>query len=92
MQAAEKIGRMVGEINQANSIMSTISSTAQNNAIKGGFAAETWHAESFNLDAILQDKSICAFTDQFKNTPLVKNHQVHDIAVNQRWHASISAQ
>lgn len=40
MQAAEKIGRMVGEINQANNIMSTISSTAQNNAIKGGFAAK----------------------------------------------------
>lgn len=81
MQAAEKIGRMVGEINQANNIMSTISSTAQNNAIKGGFAAETWHAESFNLDAILQDKDVRAFTDQFKNTPLGKNHQVHDIVV-----------
>ncbi|MGK3130901.1 hypothetical protein ACCW76_17035 [Pantoea sp. C8B4] len=81
MQASEKIGRMVGEINQANSIMSTISSTAQNNAIKGGFAAETWHAESFNLDAILKDKDICAFTDQFKKTPLLKNHQVHDIVV-----------
>ncbi|EGT5663056.1 hypothetical protein AGJ40_21410, partial [Cronobacter dublinensis subsp. dublinensis] len=45
-QAAEKIGKMVGEINQANSIMSGIASTAQSNAIKGGFAAETWHAES----------------------------------------------
>ena len=79
MQAAEKIGRMVGEINQANNIMSTISSTAQNNAIKGGFAAETWHAESFNLDAILKDKDVRAFTDQFKNTPLGKYLQVHYI-------------
>lgn len=81
VQAAEKIGRMVGEINQANTIMSTISSTGQSSAIKGGFAAETWHAESFNLDAILKDKDIRAFTDRFKNTPLGKNHQVHDIVV-----------
>ncbi|EKK7716784.1 hypothetical protein PO816_003711 [Cronobacter dublinensis] len=80
-QAAEKIGKMVGEINQANSIMSGIASTAQSNAIKGGFAAETWHAESFNLDAILKDKDIRAFTDRFKNTPLGMNDQIHDIVV-----------
>lgn len=82
-QAAEKIGRMVDEINQANTIMSQISSTAQNSAIKGGFAAETWHAESFNLDAILKDKDICAFTDRFSNTPLQKNDTLHDIFIMQ---------
>jgi hypothetical protein len=80
-QASEKIGRMVDEINQANTIMSKISATAQNNAIKGGFAAEAWHAESFNLDAILKDKDVRAFTDNFNGTPLSRNHSTHDIVV-----------
>lgn len=80
-QASEQIGLMVGEINQANAIMSKISATAQNNAIKGGFAAETWHAESFNLDAILKDQDVRAFTDNFNGTPLSRNHGTHDIVV-----------
>jgi len=80
-QAAEKIGQMLGEINQANSIMGSISATAQNNAIKGGFAAETFHAESFNLDAILNDKDVRAFTDGFANTPIPRNDPMHDIVV-----------
>lgn len=80
-QAAEKIGQMIGEINQANTIMGKISATAQNSAIKGGFAAETFHAESFNLDAILKDKDVRAFTDEFAKTPLTRNHQTHDIVV-----------
>lgn len=80
-QAAEKIGQMISEINQANTIMSKISATAQNNAVKGGFAAETYHAESFNLDAILKDMDVRAFTDEFATTPLPRNHQMHDIVV-----------
>jgi hypothetical protein len=81
MQAAEKTGRMISEISQANSIMAKVSTTAQNSAIKGGFAAETWHAESFNLDAILKDKDVRAFTDNFANTPLAKNDMTHDIVL-----------
>ena len=80
-QAAEQIGRMLGEINQANTLMANISMTAQNNAIKGGIAAETFHAESFNLDAILKNKDVRAFTDGFANSPLERNHQLHDIVV-----------
>lgn len=80
-QASEKIGRMVGEISQASDIMAKIASTAQNKAIKGGFAAETWHAESFNLDAILKDKDVRAFTDNFAKTPLAKNDMTHDIVI-----------
>lgn len=80
-QAAEKIGQMIGEINQANTIMGKISATAQNSAIKGGFAAETFHGESFNLDSILKDKDVRAFTDEFAKTPLQRNHQMHDIVV-----------
>lgn len=80
-QATVKIGQMLGEINQANSIMGNISATAQKNAIKGGFAAETFHAESFNLDAILKDKDVRAFTDGFANTPIPRNDPLHDIVV-----------
>lgn len=81
MQTAEKIGQMIGEIHQANGVMTKISLTAQNSAIKGGFAAETWHAESFNLEAILKDKDVRAFTDNFANTPLPRNDMTHDIVV-----------
>lgn len=80
-QAVEKIGDMIEEIRRAESLMTRISSTAQSDAIKGGFAAEAFHAESFNLDAILKDKSVRAFTDEFANSPITKNHQVHDIVV-----------
>ena len=80
-KATEKIGQMVSEIKQANTIVGNVSKTAQNSAIKGGFAAETFHAESFNLDAILKDKGVRAFTDQFGNTPLSRNDQIHDIVI-----------
>ncbi|PLC06034.1 hypothetical protein CY658_03015 [Variovorax sp. RO1] len=81
MEASEKAGRMLGEIGQANTILGKVSTTAQGAAIKGGFAAETWHAESFNLDAILKDKEVRAFTDNFVKTPLARNDMTHDIVV-----------
>jgi hypothetical protein len=81
VQAADKTGRMLAEIGQANAILTKVSSTAQNAAIKGGFAAESWHAESFNLDAILKVKGVRAFTDNFSNTPLGRNDMTHDIVV-----------
>lgn len=80
-QAAEKVGQMLQQIEQGSSLMQSIASTAQNDAIRGGFAAETWHAESFNLDAILKDDGVRAFTDNFSNTPLTRNHMTHDIVV-----------
>lgn len=80
-QAAEQISQMLGQIEQANVMLNNISMTTQNAAIKGGFAAEVFHAESFNLDAILKDKDVRAFTDGFANTPLGRNDQLHDIVV-----------
>jgi hypothetical protein len=80
-QAAEQIGQMLGQMEQANAMLSNISMTAQNSAIKGGFAAEVFHAESFNLDAILKNKDVRAFTDGFSNTPLGRNDQLHDIVI-----------
>jgi len=80
-QAVEKIGKMIGENTRANAILEKIARTAQSNAIKGGFAAETFHAETFNLDAILNDKDVRAFTDAFANSPLPKNDQLNDIVI-----------
>lgn len=40
--------------------------TSQLPSQKGGFIAEEFHAESFNLDAILKDKDFQAITDQYK--------------------------
>lgn len=81
VQAAEKIGHMLGQMDYANANLSRISLTGQSAAIKGGFAAETFHAESFNLDAILKDKDVRAFTDSCANTPLGRNDPLHDIVV-----------
>jgi hypothetical protein len=72
---------MIDEIKQANAIMSNISATAQHDAVKAGFAAETFHGEGFNLDAILKDKDVRAFTDVFANTPIARNDPTHDIVV-----------
>lgn len=81
MEASDKAGKMLAQMGQANTILTKVASTAQNAAIKGGFAAETWHAESFNLDAILKDKDVRAFTDNFANTPLARNDMTHDIVI-----------
>lgn len=80
-QAANMVGKMLRQMDQSSTLLDGIASTAQNGAIKGGFAAETWHAESFNLDAILKDKDVRAFTDNFANTPLARNDMTHDIVV-----------
>ncbi|AKD40039.1 hypothetical protein [Pasteurella multocida] len=81
LKASSKISNMLFETNQADEILKRISQTSQSDAVKGGFAAETWHAESFNLDAILKDKSVRAYTDNYPNSPLVKNDTVNDIVV-----------
>ena len=86
MEATDKVGKMIEQIEQGNALLRAVSEKWQDNknkvAIQGGFAAETWHAESFNLDAILKDKNVRAFTDNFKgNHGLSKNNAVHDIVV-----------
>lgn len=86
MEAADKVGKMIEQIKQGNELLRAVSEKWQGHensaAIRGGFAAETWHAESFNLDAILKDKNVRAFTDNFKgNHSLSKNNTVHDIVV-----------
>lgn len=81
INASEQISNMLFESNQADKILEQIARTAQSDAVKGGFAAETWHAETLNLDAILKGKSVRAFTDSYQNSPLTKNNALNDIVV-----------
>lgn len=82
MEAANKIGEMMDQISQADSLINKLSLSQQHAAVKAGFAAETWHAESFNLEAILKNKNVRAFTDNFKgNHNLKKNDPIHDIVI-----------
>lgn len=79
--AADEMLKMVRECKLSDAALVRLSGTAQNNAIKGGFAAELLHKETFNLDAILNDKTVRAFTDKCDGTPLTANHQAHDIVM-----------
>ncbi|QCO22651.1 hypothetical protein C9E88_014695 [Acinetobacter cumulans] len=82
MQAADKVGEMIKEIKQADFLILKEIVNGRNIPQSAGYVAETWHAESFNLDAILKDKNVRAFTDNFKgNHGLSKNNTVHDIVV-----------
>ena len=49
--------------------------------IKAGFAAETLHAEIFDLDAILRESELRAFTDTHAHSPLARNDPSVDIVV-----------
>lgn len=66
LEAKQQMAKMVEEIAKANNIFTEISSTNQSTAVKAGFAAEVSHAESHNLDAILNDDTTIILTDNDK--------------------------
>ena len=81
--AANQMGKIVDQCRLTDAIMSTdarISGGAPL-ATRAGFVAEELHAETFNLDAILKDKDVRAFTDRYSNSPLGTNDPVNDIAI-----------
>ena len=81
--AADQMGKIIEQCNLTDSIMATdarISGGAPL-ATRAGFVAEELHAETFNLDAILKDKDVRAFTDKYPNSPLGTNDPVNDIAI-----------
>ncbi|MDM8515543.1 hypothetical protein QUF76_05030 [Desulfobacterales bacterium HSG16] len=65
MQTKNQMVNMVEQIAKSNNNFQNITGTDQSNAVKGGFAAEEWHAESHNLDAILNDDSTRLYTDEY---------------------------
>ena len=81
--AANQMGKIVEQCRLTDTIMATearISGGAPL-ATRAGFVAEELHAETFNLDAILKDKDVRAFTDRYSNSPLGTNDPVNDIAI-----------
>jgi hypothetical protein len=79
--AKQQMTKMVEEIVSTNNILDDILDTNQNYFIKGGNAAEEFHAHGFNLDSILNDSDTRAYTDRrsqwyehkFDGDPLGKN-------------------
>ncbi len=63
LQAKQQMFDMVEQITKANNAFTDISGTNQTTAVKAGFAAEVSHAESHNLDAILNGDSTRVLTD-----------------------------
>jgi hypothetical protein len=62
--AAKQMASMVNEVKINDEIFTTISATKQGTAVKAGFGVEQAHAESFNLDSILHNKTLRAYTDK----------------------------
>ncbi|QWT20156.1 hypothetical protein KPL74_20725 [Bacillus sp. NP157] len=79
--AAEQMLKLVEECKLSDALLADVTATNQGLGVKAGFAAEVLHKETFNLDAILKDDSVRAFTDKCNETPLRSNHPTHDIVL-----------
>ncbi|OUI78053.1 hypothetical protein HK18_10940 [Commensalibacter intestini] len=83
--AQEQMKSIINEVVKANNNISEIFKKSQNVDIKGGFIAEEFHAETFNLDAILKNKELRAYTDSvdsFKQAGYKKNDNMDIIIQN----------
>jgi hypothetical protein len=63
LAAKEQMAQLLEETARRSGHFSEIASTAQSAAIKGGPAAEQWHAGTQSMDAILKGKSSRTYTD-----------------------------
>lgn len=91
-EAAAEMGKIVEVCLRSDLAIEKIAATQQSLASKTGFAAETLHAETLNLEAILQDRDLRAYTDRCQATPLSKNHPVNDIVIVESGEAVSSSQ
>lgn len=62
--AESRLRRAAGEMAHADCVITAISNSQQDLAVKAGFVAEEMHAVSFNLDGILKDIGGAARTDR----------------------------
>ena len=80
-----EMARMVEQIARSDANLARIVATRQSVPIRAGFAAEEFHAGTFNLDAIRGGKTFRALTDRYdgwKNDLELKvNDEAVDIAV-----------
>lgn len=98
-QAKQKMAELCEEILKSNKIFDKILSTNQSPSIKGGFAAEQFFAETFNLDAILKNKNLRAYTDNYDewynhkfNNELLSKNDIPDIIISKNGTITSSAQ
>ncbi len=88
--AKEQMAQMVEAIAVKTGNIDAILSTDQGAAIKGGFIAEEFHSETFNLDAVLRGDKTRTYTDRDVqwsglewNGRLLKKNDIPDIALAQ---------
>lgn len=82
--ARQQMTAMIDQIVATDKNILSRISTGQSTAAKAGFVAEELHAETHNLDAILQRKAGRAFTDQsaeWQQTGLKGNDGLADLVV-----------
>ena len=97
--AKEQMAQMVEVIARGNEHINKILATNQSSQVKGGFIAEEFHAETFNLDSVLKGDDARAYTDRdaqwtetvWKNGPLKKN-DTPDIIVTRNGRVTTTAQ
>ncbi len=87
--AKREMAQMVEIMARSHENMDSILSTNQNAAVKGGFMAEEFHAETFNLDATLKGDNAKAYTDRYEewgnlewNGAKLRKNDVPDIVVS----------
>lgn len=64
--AKQQMAELMEVMLRSRQHMEQLLATGQNAAIKGGYLAEEWHAGTFNMDAVLKEKSARAVTDRYK--------------------------
>lgn len=86
--ARAEMAQLVEVIARSNKNIDAILSTSQTVDVKGGFIAEEFHAETFNMDAILKGDEARACTDRYEewselewNGAKLKKNDIPDIAV-----------
>jgi hypothetical protein len=85
-EAKDEMARMIEQIVRTDEHLADIASMDQTAAVRGGFAAEEAHAESFNLDAILKGKKFRAATDRYEEWRALgfgRNDSSTDVIVHQ---------
>lgn len=99
VNARHEMAQMVEAIAKANKNINDILSTNQSVPVKGGFIAEEFHAETFNLDAILKDDNARAYTDRYGewselewNGAKLRKNDVPDVVVNRDGQVTTTAQ
>lgn len=99
IQAKQNMAELCEEIIKSDKIFDKILSTNQSPSIKGGFAAEQYFTETFNLEAVKKNKKIRAYTDNYKewykhkfNDNFLTKNDIPDIIISKNGKIISSAQ